>query len=219
MSKIANMLNMVNLLQDRNIHKIAELAEQLELSPRMIRQYKLELEQAGIYISSITGKYGGYLLEEEKNHIDVGLTWQDMAVIKKIEEQIKKENRENLQEEYGRIVQKLENAYEHNCKEQDKRKLEELKENHKATIEEIYMIMKKAIKQKRKVLILYDSNSSFRTNRIIHPAELFQYKQEWHVAAFCELRNEIRLFKLEAIMEYKLLSESYEKQFEIKKDI
>lgn len=60
MSKIANMLNMVNLLQDRNIHKIAELAEQLELSPRMIRQYKLELEQAGIYISSITGKYGGY---------------------------------------------------------------------------------------------------------------------------------------------------------------
>ena len=32
----------------------------------------------------------------------------------------------------------------------------------------------------------------------------------WYVAAFCELRNEIRLFKLEDILEYKVLEEKYE---------
>lgn len=34
------------------------------------------------------------------------------------------------------------------------------------------------------------------SERIIHPAELFCYIDKWYVAAFCELRNEIRLFKL-----------------------
>lgn len=58
MSKIANMLNMLQILKDENIHSIQSLAEKLEVSQRMIRQYKQELEQAGIYINSITGKYG-----------------------------------------------------------------------------------------------------------------------------------------------------------------
>ena len=53
------------------------------------------------------------------------------------------------------------------------------------------------------------------TKRIIHPAELFQYKQQWHVAAFCELRKEIRLFKLENIIEYTLLSEIYDENISI----
>ena len=48
MSKVANMLNMLQILKDRNIHSISSLAERLEVSERMIRQYKLELEQAGI---------------------------------------------------------------------------------------------------------------------------------------------------------------------------
>ena len=31
------------------------------------------------------------------------------------------------------------------------------------------------------------------TERIIHPAELFNYLDKWYIAAFCELRQEIRL--------------------------
>ena len=58
MSKIANMLNMIQILKDKKIHSIQSLAEKLEVSERMIRQYKNELEEAGIYIDSVTGKYG-----------------------------------------------------------------------------------------------------------------------------------------------------------------
>ena len=59
MSKISNMLNMIQILKDKKVHSIQSLSEDLEVSERMIRQYKLELEEAGIYIDSITGKYGG----------------------------------------------------------------------------------------------------------------------------------------------------------------
>lgn len=159
MSKIANMLNMLQILKDEKVHSIQELAEKLEVSARMIRQYKLELEQAGIYINSITGKYGGYQIEKENNFL-------------KLEDIVK---------------------------------------------EEMYIIMKKAIKNRNKVEIQYNSINSGITKRIIHPAELFCYIDKWYIAAFCELRNEIRLFKLENILDYKVLQESYDDKMRIRK--
>ena len=58
------MLNMLQILKDKNIHSISSLAQKLEVSERMIRQYKSELEQAGIYLKSYTGKYGGYNIDK-----------------------------------------------------------------------------------------------------------------------------------------------------------
>lgn len=153
MSKVANMLNMLQILKDGKIHSIQNLSEKLEISERMVRQYKLELEQAGIYLKSTTGKYGGYMLENESDFL-------------KLEDTIK---------------------------------------------EEMYIIMKKAIKEKKKIEIKYKSINSGVTKRIIHPAELFCYINKWYVAAFCELRQEIRLFKLEDILEYKVLQDKYDK--------
>ena len=151
MSKIANMLNMLRILKDKEIHSISSLAEKLEVSERMIRQYKLELEQAGIYLKSFTGKYGGYQFDENNNFL-------------KIENEVK---------------------------------------------EKMYLIMKEAIANKNKVKIKYKSINSGITERIIHPAELFIYIDKWYIAGFCELRNEIRLFKLDDIIEYKILEEVY----------
>ena len=158
MSKVANMLNMLQILKDGKIHSIQNLSEKLEISERMVRQYKLELEQAGIYLKSTTGKYGGYMLENESDFL-------------KLEDTIK---------------------------------------------EKMYIIMKKAIKEKKKIEIKYKSINSGITKRIIHPAELFCYINKWYVAAFCELRQEIRLFKLEDILEYKVLQDKYD-EISIKK--
>ena len=159
MSKVANMLNMLQILKDKNIHSISSLAERLEVSERMIRQYKSELEQAGIYLKSYTGKFGGYQLNENSNFL-------------KIENEVK---------------------------------------------EKMYLIMKKAIANKNKVKIKYKSVNSGITERIIHPAELFIYIDKWYIAAFCELRNEIRLFKLDDIIEYEILAEKYIGKNTIKK--
>lgn len=159
MSKIANMLNMLQILKDKEINSISSLAENLEVSERMIRQYKLELEQAGIYLKSFTGKYGGYQLDENNNFL-------------KIENEVK---------------------------------------------EKMYIVMKKAIANKNKVKIKFKSINSGITERIIHPAELFVYTDKWYIAAFCELRNEIRMFKLDDILEYEVLEELYEDKNSIKK--
>ena len=159
MSKVANILNMLQILKDKDIHSLSSLAEKLEVSERMIRQYKSELEQAGIYLKSYTGKYGGYKIDDNNNFF-----------------KIEKEEKEKM-----------------------------------------YIIMKKAITNKNKVKIKYKSINSGVTQRIIHPAELFIYIDKWYIAAFCELRNEIRLFKLDDIIEYEVLTEKYIEKNTIKK--
>ena len=40
MSKIANMLNMLQILKDKEIHSISSIEEDLEVSERMVRKYK-----------------------------------------------------------------------------------------------------------------------------------------------------------------------------------
>ena len=53
MSKLSNVLMMLQLLQNKRKYSIKELSEKLEVSPRMIGQYKDELEYAGIYFETI----------------------------------------------------------------------------------------------------------------------------------------------------------------------
>ena len=52
-SKISNVLTMLQLLQSGRKYSISELSNELEVSERMIRVYKEDLEKAGIYIDTI----------------------------------------------------------------------------------------------------------------------------------------------------------------------
>ena len=67
MSKISNVLTMIEYLSTGRKYSISELSEKLEVSPRMIRVYKDEIEKAGIYIDTIKGPYGGYVLNQNIN--------------------------------------------------------------------------------------------------------------------------------------------------------
>lgn len=210
MSKIANMLNMINILKDGKMHNMKELAEQIEVSPRMIKQYKNELEQAGIYIDSKRGIYGGYSLNSELNTIDVGLTSQELVQLKEIEKYF------DDKKEIRRIIRKISNSYEKNTKLDNSKKIKKIIETGKLELEEIYINIRKAINGRNKVYIEYFSKESGISKRVIHPAEMFFYLNEWYVAAFCERKGAIRLFKLNDILEYKILDEVYD-NFEIKR--
>lgn len=65
MGKLSNILNMLQLLNSGKKYSIKELALYLEVSERMIRVYRDELEKAGIYVETIMGPYGGYILDKK----------------------------------------------------------------------------------------------------------------------------------------------------------
>lgn len=210
MSKVANMLKMIKILKDEKIHNMKDIAEKIEISPRMIKQYKNELEQAGIYIESKRGINGGYSLNKELNNIDIGLTYQELIKLKQIEQYF------NDDQDFKKIIGKIIESYEKNINEADLKKINRIQELGKINLKDTYLSLRKAINRKNKVKIKYYSNDSGLNDRVIHPAEMFYYLEEWYVAAFCEKRNAIRLFKLNDIKEYEILDDKYE-NFELKK--
>lgn len=175
----------------------------LEVSTRMIRIYKQELEQAGIYIQGKQGVNGGYILDNMKNTIDIGLTGEEIY-------QLKNMKKNELDEA---IIDKIIKSYMTNEHRKDNTKSEQLMPE----FTEIYKDFRLAINSRNKIFIEFKSINSGITKRTIHPAELFTYLNNWYVAAFCELRNEIRLFKLNDIISYKILDEKYEKEVNFKR--
>ena len=210
MSKVANMLKMIKILKDEKIHNMKDIAEKIEISPRMVKQYKNELEQAGIDIESKRGINGGYSLNKELNNIDIGLTYQELIKLKEIEQYF------NDDQDFKKIIGKIIESYEKNINEADLKKINRIQELGKINLKDTYLSLRKAINRKNKVKIKYYSNDSGLNDRVIHPAEMFYYLEEWYVAAFCEKRNAIRLFKLNDIQEYEILDDEYE-NFELKK--
>lgn len=80
MSKISNVLTMLEYLSTGKKYSISELSEKLEVSPRMIRVYKDEIEKSGIYIDTIKGKYGGYVLNQNINVPKRFITQKDINI-------------------------------------------------------------------------------------------------------------------------------------------
>ena len=158
MSKISNVLTMIEYLSTGRKYSISELSEKLEVTPRLIRVFKDEIEKAGIYIDTIKGPYGGYVLNQNVTVPKRFITPNDINI----------KNRS------------------------------------------LYNLINRAIKEKRKCLIeYYSKNEKKITSRTIHPYDLILLGNEWGVAAYCELKEEIRHFYINRIKSIKLLEKFY----------
>lgn len=157
MSKISNVLTMLEYLSTGRKYSISELSEKLEVSPRMIRVYKDEIEKAGIFIDTIKGPYGGYVLNQNIKVPKRFITPSDINI-------------------------------------KDKN---------------LFNLINKAIKNKNKCYIEYFSKDKIISKRIIHPYDLILLENEWGIAAYCELKQEIRHFYINRIKIVKILENFY----------
>lgn len=89
MSKVGNILKMLILLKSRGKMKISELSRELEVDKRQITRYKEALEQAGVYITSIPGRYGGYVVEGKDYLLGLNLTNEEYNALLIAQDQLK----------------------------------------------------------------------------------------------------------------------------------
>lgn len=199
MSKVSNIITMMLLLNNGKKYSIDELSEELEVSKRMIRHYKEELEMAGIYVDTIRGPYGGYVLNQSIRVPERKFKQNDVELLREISNHL---NDDKLSDKLYILTDKVQGIYQGSKKEEKELNLKE--ENLSK-----YNIMMRAIKENRKVKILYYSYNKGENERVIHPAELFLYKEGWFVAALCEYKNDIRHFEFKRIIKCELLNEYF----------
>lgn len=200
MSKVSNVITMLELLQSGRKYSIKELSDNLEVSERMIRVYKEDLEKAGIYIDTIMGPYGGYVLNQSIRMPARKFKIKDSNLLQRY---IDLEENNNVKNDLILLQDKIKGVYIGSKQEENELNLKD--ENTKK-----YNILTRAIKEKRKVKILYYSYDKGENERIIDPAEMFLFQDGWYCAAFCEKRQDIRHFELKRIIKYELLDEIYE---------
>lgn len=194
MSKISNVILMLQYLESGRKYNIKELAEKLEVSERMIRVYKEELEKAGIYIDTIMGPYGGYVLNQSIRIPSRKFSESDYQFLHHLK--VGEEDKERLEI----LADKVRGIYF-----DSKLEAVELKDDTK----NYYNILTRAIKEKRKVKINYYSFTHGNQDRIIHPFDMFLYKSGWGCAAFCEKKKDLRHFELRRINTIELLNQKF----------
>lgn len=199
MSKISNAISMLNLLSTGRKYSIKELANILEVTPRMVRVYKDELEKAGIYIDTIMGPYGGYVLNQTIRTPERKFKKEDYEILSTYMDLLDTEDKEKI----IILKDKIRGIYIDSKEEQKELNLD-------SDIKNKYNILTRALRKHRKVKILYYSYNKGEIERIIHPLEMFLYKDGWFCAAYCELRKDMRHFELKRIRKIELLENKFE---------
>ena len=194
MSKISNCIMMLQYLSNGKKYSIKELSELLEVTPRMVRVYKDELEKAGIYIDTIMGPYGGYVLNQSIRVPVRKFTNDDYEFLHNLK--VNDEDKEKVEI----LADKVHGVYFDSKNENI-----ELKDDTK----NYYNILTRAIKEKRKVLINYYSYTHGNQDRIIHPLDMFLYNSGWGCAAYCEKKKDLRHFELKRINKIELLDKKF----------
>lgn len=211
MSRVSNALKMYMLLQGRSIIKGEELADILEVSTRMVQEYKNDLEKAGIYIGTKKGRNGGYFLENTLNLKGLGISKDELEALKMATEVIKNGNYP-YSTDFEILSSKIINAMKdfgftsYYSKPAFKHKKYSQKEK------EIWKDINKAIMNKKKIKMSYASIGEKRKNvkfRVVHPYGIFDYEGSTYFYGYCELRKNVRFFKFSRIIDYQVLDTNF----------
>lgn len=196
MGKFSKMLYMLDLLNTGNCYSISDLANKTGVSERMIRYYKDDLENNGIFIDSFKGPNGGYfLLDKIKNYIY--LNKYDIQLLEYIMNKLGDDD-DILCQKYKDLINKVKMM---NTIAEEKSKF--VSDFEIKNISNVEKIIFDCIKKNDFIEISYLSADGIVNNRIIHPLQMFKYKNKVYVTAYCELRHDIRHFEIDRIKNIK----------------
>lgn len=176
MSKVSNCLLMLTILKNGGKLSIAELSERLEVSPRMIRTYKDDLEKAGFYIETIYGKYGGYVYKESSGFEKINFSLRDLQLIETM----------YLKSEMDRFSKKdqilLKSLIERIRLKTISENVNNFNKNSKFKQEQLIRLVNKNISLNKTITIIYYSNYRKKKATIL-PQSLHFYNRQYYLNA------------------------------------
>lgn len=192
MGKFSKMLYMIDLLNTGNKYSIKDLSKKIGVSERMVRYYKEELENNGIFIESFKGPNGGYfMIDKVKNY--VSLNKYDIQLLEYTAELLKKNNLD-FYNKYQDLINKV--------KEMNDIATEKSSFNADICVDDlndVIKIVENSIKYEASMNISYLNMDGTINNRKIYPLYIFDYKKNKYLTAYCELRKDIRHFEINRI--------------------
>ncbi len=203
--KIDRLLGILSVLANRSRITIQELAERFEVSKRTIFRDLDTLSGAGVPIVTYSGIGGGVAIIEGyklKNNIllrnDIKNVFTALNGLMSIDESTDLTNlmAKLIPEETSIVFSESDYVIDLSSWFQDSITKEKVSDLHKA------------IKNRNCINLEYISKRS-RSTRIIHPHKLVFKQSCWYLYAFCEDNQQFRLFKVNRIVEFKIMDATF----------
>lgn len=199
-------------LLSRGKLKIHELAQEIEVSERNIRRYRDELEMAGIKIDSETGKYGGYQLVNDNLLLELNIDDYEFHSLLLVDKLLK-DTKHIASNDISTLLEKISilKKEQNFSKEEFSNHMTKvvLSNSDRRTERKMLMDIHSASLFKKKIIIKYTSLTTGITERTVHPYATYQYKGDMYFVGYCELKNELRDFKMSRICEYEILAMTF----------
>jgi predicted DNA-binding transcriptional regulator YafY len=195
-----------------------ELAERLHVSNKTISSWEIDRTEPSlemlVKLSDVFGCSMSFLIHGEEDQMDaqqeitIKLSKDEFRYLEAfmnlmvVEERIQEEGNQENKEQLLQLKEKISQSY-YESKAKLSRKISDEEG------QERYKVLEQGIAEKRKVKILYYSFDQKEIERVIQPSELFWSKESWYCVAFCELRQDTRVFELNRIRKYELLDDEF----------
>lgn len=209
MRRADRLFDIIQLLRSRDLIRARKLAAILEVSERMVYRDIAALIASGVPVEGEAGV--GYVLrdgldipplmfsEEEIEGIVLGLrivrSWADHG----------------LAGAALKACTKIEAVLPRHLKDYMTAVPMDAPANHYAEPIAIQRgALRQAIKEKRKVRISYCSKAGEASERVVRPLLMSFYGSIWNLSAWCEMRADFRVFRLDLIQTAEFLEEPFE---------
>jgi predicted DNA-binding transcriptional regulator YafY len=209
-------LAVLALLQAHGRMSGPELAGRLEVNIRTLRRYIIMLQDLGIPIESERGRNGAYVLSpgfklppmmftnEEALALTVGLISARHFNLAEADRAIES------------AFAKLERVMPIELKSRVRALTETITLNPNRTSstppsEVVLSTMSSAAQLRRRVHLRYHPNRGEDTEREFDPYGLTYYQHRWYAVGFCHLRQDLRSFRLDRIMQVSMIEAHFER--------
>lgn len=212
MGKLSNALRMIFLLQRKGKMRIKDIAECLEVEERMVRNYRDDIEKAGLIINTYRGRNGGYEMDK-RNWLPIqNLTIEEMDALQIEIQKLCKNSSSPYSSLLKVAMDKIKAGNNYKYEEESLiHFINKAKRNPLSNESKIYEVLKISTNIRRSVKIKYYSAHNNKTTvRVINPYGFVYYDDFLYVIGYCHLKQEPRAFKLIRIKEYESTSHSFE---------
>ena len=210
------LITLLMLLQRQPNQKAAELAQQLGVSVRSLHRYIAMLDEMGIPVYSERGPYGGFSLVRGYKMPPLVLTPEEAVAIYLGTSIVRELWGKLYQDAAQGALAKLDNVLPEEQRHEvawARRTLVTtgIQRPHLETLVPLLEKLRRATREQRRVELVYRGQGQPEpVRRQVDPYALVQRWGWWYCIGYCHLREDIRFFRLDRIVELTLLDRTFQ---------
>lgn len=209
MRRADRLFQIVSLLRGRRLATAAWLAERLEVSERTIYRDVRDLIGSGVPIEGEAGV--GYRLGREFDLPPMMFTVDEIQALVLGARMVETWGDDDLRRAAKAVLDKTRAVLPASARSQvDDTALFSLSFRVPERSREVLGPVRRAVDQRRKLELRYVDGDGEASERRVRPLGLYFWGTVWSLAAWCELREDFRSFRLDRVEHFAVLDETFE---------